>query len=50
MELFSGQSFLLFYDKAKGALSVDINSINYTTRKSVSSAKKYLKTLKTRKH
>ncbi len=46
----SGQSFLLF-DKAKGALSVDINSINYKTRKKcLNDAKKYLKTLKTRKH
>ncbi len=42
----SGQSFILF-DNNKGSLTVDINSINYKTRKNcLSDAKKYIKTLK----
>lgn len=42
----SGQSFILF-DNKKGSLTVDINSINYKTRKNcLSDAKKYIKTLK----
>lgn len=42
----SGQSFILF-DNTKGSLTIDINSINYKTRKNcLSDAKKYIKTLK----
>ena len=42
----SGQSFLLFNNEA-GSLAIDINSINYKTRKNcLSDAKKYIKTLK----